>query len=501
MRVFALVFLICLSIDAFGTDLGFRYSNGKCVDQGGKEGLNPSFFGQCADMKGAVLGRLQLNDIDFSGSQFSSSDMQKTTFHRCILNGVNFDGANLSGVEFIEAKIAASSFKKSTLRNISFSEAAIAKTDFSEADFSAAQLSQFVASTSKFNGAIFDNADLSAAKLTGADFTGASLLAANLQGADLSGATLTNANFVNAMASSVNLTGAKAQKVNFTSANLTKADLTRAAITESDFRRARLDESNLSNANFEGSDFRYAVLDNVKMSQTNFKRVVFNQKTVLPFTKDDAIKQGMAFKKSVAVFLLWDQKKDSLTSFVNALTSQDIEVTLAKNVEYLYDGTESLADFQAVIHFAGITYYQDMNENGQKALINFVQAGGTYVSSEYNSYKVSTNVLRIMKELIIVRYKDDLVKTWTVTKVAEQKTHPLLSDLPETMTLPDFGGSLVEVIPPAVAVLKEGNNPVLVAREMGKGRVVSFNIGCNYRDACANPDVQKIFVSAVNYGN
>ena len=49
-------------------DLGFRYIEGKCVNESGQEGLNPKFPGVCGDIEGADLREAFLENVDFSGA-------------------------------------------------------------------------------------------------------------------------------------------------------------------------------------------------------------------------------------------------------------------------------------------------------------------------------------------------------------------------------------------------------------------------------------------------
>ena len=49
-------------------DLGFRYRDGKCVNEAGEEGMNPEYPGECGDLKGANLAELPLDGVDFSGA-------------------------------------------------------------------------------------------------------------------------------------------------------------------------------------------------------------------------------------------------------------------------------------------------------------------------------------------------------------------------------------------------------------------------------------------------
>src|SRR5689334_9670282 len=89
-----------LAAGAQANDLGFRYRNGRCLNGANAEGLNPSFIGQCSDLRNAVLGRLDFTQVDFSGSKFTNADLQQSKFDGANLTGVDFEAANLSGVSF-----------------------------------------------------------------------------------------------------------------------------------------------------------------------------------------------------------------------------------------------------------------------------------------------------------------------------------------------------------------------------------------------------------------
>src|SRR5262245_36174497 len=103
IQLLFLLFNGLLGSSSWAGDLGFRYTNGTCVNSQGDKGLNTNYFGQCSDFRGVTLAKFHLDGVDFSGSQFNSADLQRTTFNQTILNGVSFEGANLSGVEFIGA--------------------------------------------------------------------------------------------------------------------------------------------------------------------------------------------------------------------------------------------------------------------------------------------------------------------------------------------------------------------------------------------------------------
>src|SRR4051812_6001259 len=75
----AAVFILTVTRAAAG-DLGYRFINGACVNPKGDNGLNPSYIGQCADFRGAVLGGVDFWGIDFSGSNFEGAEISNAKF-------------------------------------------------------------------------------------------------------------------------------------------------------------------------------------------------------------------------------------------------------------------------------------------------------------------------------------------------------------------------------------------------------------------------------------
>lgn len=62
-----------------------------------------------------------------------------------------------------------------------------------------------------------------------------------------------------------------------------KANLQNANLENANLKRANLREADLTGANLKGADLRFAI---------------FNDETILPFSKDEAIQRGMVFEDS-----------------------------------------------------------------------------------------------------------------------------------------------------------------------------------------------------------
>lgn len=272
----ALVTSLVLS-QAQAGDLGYRYKEGKCVNSEGKEGLNTSYLGQCADFRLTGLGNLTLDEVDFSGSRFDGAKLDRSSFRGAILDGVSFERTSLSGVDLTEAKIRGTNFTGTVLKNVNFSEAQLESPIFDEASFAGGTYSFFTCQNcsfkkTNFEGAMLDNVDLEGSDLSGANLTSSNLRSANLTRTLLVGATLHRAELIQTI---------------LKSAKVSKADLRKAKFNQADLRDAVLDQS----------DLRGAMIQDCKTDNTSFKETVINKKTQIPFSESEATALGMIMGK------------------------------------------------------------------------------------------------------------------------------------------------------------------------------------------------------------
>ena len=243
------------SLPVFAKDLGFRYTAGKCQNAKGEEGLNPSAFGQCSDLRGVVIYGLHLDDMDFSGSLFNGADLQLTTFNNTILVGVNFSNTLLMGSEFVGARIEHANFTSANIQNAKFVNASFNDVNFTAVNFTGQLMSFFTFNEAQFDGANFTSAQLEEAIFTNSTFLGANFTSANLKGATLVGAGLGGATFHSA-----------------------------------DMRKVNLSSADLQNTNLKKSN-----LEGAKVDKTNFENAKYSRFTTLPFTTDEASRRKMIF--------------------------------------------------------------------------------------------------------------------------------------------------------------------------------------------------------------
>jgi uncharacterized protein YjbI with pentapeptide repeats len=170
---------------ALAGDLGFRYTDGECKNANGELGLNPSYFGECGDLRGTVT-KMNLDGVNLRGSKFDSSDLRGSTFKNADLLGTVFSSANIAGVDFMGAEMTNSKLLKVTgikanfagahLRNANLSESNFEEAIFTEASLIGAKmqksnLKKSVAKNIKLQKANLENSDIRYADFSGATFS------------------------------------------------------------------------------------------------------------------------------------------------------------------------------------------------------------------------------------------------------------------------------------------------------------------------------------------
>ena len=477
---------------ASAKDLGFRYRDGACVNDKGEKGLNPRFFGQCGDLQRLVLARFSLDEMDLSGSVFSGSDLQETSFERADLTGTNFSNSVLSGVSFAGANIIGTSFRGSRLKNIRINDAKLENIDFAEADLTGNQFSYV-----SFVNCRFMKANLEAVKLEAVEFLNNDLSEANMasimavsttfRGGTLQKANLTAANLSQAKVMSVNLKAAKLK-----AATIRGADLSSSSLLEADLRRIKGEGCNLSGSDLRGADIRSAVLADANADQTRWEGALYSKDTQLPFKNPE--KMGLIFKAAAKVFILWDTMDENVTKARETLVAEDFEVTVPDKSWYQYSGA-SLQDYSLVLHLVGDDYEESMPMAGQKALVDYVKAGGTVVETEYISYAPDYNPgltdLALFKSSY--SYQDDRAEF-----VAERKADPLLQGVSAFDFTEDFcdGGLREFNSNPSMALMETADGiPIVAVRPLGKGRVVGLAFAA-YEKIFELPEVRKILINA-----
>ncbi|MED5374777.1 MAG: hypothetical protein VX899_27405 [Myxococcota bacterium] len=203
------------------------------------------------------------------------------------------------------------------------------------------------------------------------------------------------------------------------------------------------------------------------------------------------------------VLIIWDTESEGTPGLVSALEDSGAIVTLSDTDETGYTGLNPAPDaFDTVIHLNGTTYTTDMPTEGQTALVDFVDNGGGFISTEWDAYEVLYNRHQVLQAIVPMRRDNGSGGTFTEhTLVGE---HPVTDSLPETFTVTancnGNVGSAVEAAQVLATTVLWGDTVAVMS--YGSGRVAGFAYAGNYANDssayCLNdPAISTMMVNAV----
>lgn len=224
---------------------------------------------------------------------------------------------------------------------------------------------------------------------------------------------------------------------------------------------------------------------------------------------EDSVSQRaeITLPPSPEVLVIWDVETLGTPLLVSALETAGLNVTLSDTDENGFDGSNpSLADYDAVVHLNGTTYGGSMPVAGQEALVDFVNAGGGYLHTEWNAYEVQytsgSDTMASIQALARSSGNEAYGHSYTVTT-----THPVVANVPSTFTTTGYcGGNVGTATNGATAIATETVfGDAVAVNEVGAGRVVGFAHAANYvnedRDPAeycmADPNLLQMMVDGV----
>lgn len=277
-----------------------------CADEGGVQGLNPDFRGECGDLRKADLFKADLQGSNLSGANLSGATLTDVNLQGATLVGARLTEAtltrtdlreaDLTGADLTAAHVSGARLKGAKLNRANLSEAVIRNTDLRGVEFDQAQftrvilfgvnlsgvdlsrqiwegvevsssdLSQAVLTGLNFRNGFSDKVDFMQADLGQADFTKAEVYRGNFIGANLQGAKLAQS-----LLTQANLTGAQLEKADLSQADLTQADLTDASLAQANLSKATLDEALLTGADLQNADLSGASLSGSDLKETDLR--------------------------------------------------------------------------------------------------------------------------------------------------------------------------------------------------------------------------------------
>lgn len=206
---------------------------------------------------------------------------------------------------------------------------------------------------------------------------------------------------------------------------------------------------------------------------------------------------------SVSVGLLSGSSKGNVLligtdpTFLNILTAEGYTVTNVQN--YNYNGTNpSLNNYKAVVLSGGNASGYNMPVNGQTALLNFVQNGGGFISTEWSTYEIYYGRYAQMLDLFPIRSTNTYSNSQTLTKIG---THAITNGLPNSFALP-YSGYTNSTLQSGTQILSGTSSPIAAAvKDVGSGRVVQYGFtgySASY-DPFVDANVKQLFINSLDW--
>jgi len=139
------------------------------------------------------------------------------------------------------------------------------------------------------------------------------------------------------------------------------------------------------------------------------------------------------------ILLLGDSYYASENDAYEVLRAAGFHVAVVPSGETMFDGTNpALDNFCGVISFNS-GYNQPMPLAGQEALVDYVDAGGAFMSAGWTAAELELfGGIDAMAELVLMDFESDIT-SGTYELTPEGATHPLTSNLPTTFTNNSLG--------------------------------------------------------------
>jgi hypothetical protein len=206
----------------------------------------------------------------------------------------------------------------------------------------------------------------------------------------------------------------------------------------------------------------------------------------------------------IEVLLIWDIENERTDALEEALDSYGFVVTRSHTNETSFDGTNpDPVDFDAVVHLNARTHETGMAEQGQLAILDWVNTGGAYVGSEWNAYEVWAGQMLSMQDLVLFERDGGTMPSVHLSAVPGFESHAVLLGVPGTFSLDAYAnhGPAVDFMADPVTVLMtdQYGSAAVAVREFGAGRVVGFHVAAGYHDseALMDPHVQQLYASGI----
>ena len=211
----------------------------------------------------------------------------------------------------------------------------------------------------------------------------------------------------------------------------------------------------------------------------------------------DSATQTMKVILGAKVLLVYDALSGSGVGVKAALEAAGHTVTWSDDPEFLYDGSNPAPDtFDVVFFINGSAGSSDMPSAGQKAIVDFVKAGGGFVYNEPAMSEVSKGHYGVLSTLFVGTSTSSTTGgtlAWTTVGV-----HPVLDGISSSFSTPKCHVQKATTKTGATLVLKAGSWEGAAVMTFGSGRSVGFyHFGGNSSDCDSTSEITDLYSNAV----
>jgi hypothetical protein len=169
-----------------------------------------------------------------------------------------------------------------------------------------------------------------------------------------------------------------------------------------------------------------------------------------------------------------------------------------------WDGiSPPLDETDVVLFLQGYEYNDTMTPAADQALVDFVNAGGLLVRTEWCAYEYGDGSGNLMVDAFLpVRapesdYLEGERASWTI----QDRRHPLTKGLKPVFHIDGAGFSFIEATPGAtVLATNQRDEPTLALGTFGPGEVVHVNHDLTYEVAIIPKEILRVLTNCASYG-
>ncbi|MFC2170455.1 carboxypeptidase regulatory-like domain-containing protein [Calditrichota bacterium] len=196
----------------------------------------------------------------------------------------------------------------------------------------------------------------------------------------------------------------------------------------------------------------------------------------------------------IEVLIFGDDATDG--TLTEPLEEEGFEVTFF-GLDSNYDGDPAPDGFHVIVLTDGTNYTNQMPNDGQSAILEFVENGGGLIVTEWIAYEVMSNRYQILADLLPMPRTGGTTGTETYTI---EEDHEVTDGLPDTFQI-NTGSNTGTATDGTVVVTGNTCGDAVVVHEYEDGRVVQFASAGSYNNlnAFGNDNMFLLMMNAINW--